>query len=77
MRIRRYNDGNVFSALIDKIKAAWAKWKGTLSKLSWGRKIAYAIGTAIKWLAVLAQGGQYRDRYQSIDAIKDVQAAAR
>lgn len=30
MRIRRYNDGNVFSALVDKIKAAWAKWKGTL-----------------------------------------------
>lgn len=57
MRIRRYNDGNVFSALIDKIKAAWAKWKGTLSKLTFGRKIAYVIGSAIKWLSVLAQGG--------------------
>lgn len=56
MRIRRYNDGNVFSALVDKIKAAWAKWKGTLSKLSLGRKIAYVIGTSIKWTSALAQG---------------------
>lgn len=75
MRIRRYSDVNVFQAILDKVKAAWARFKGTLSKLPWGRKIAFVFGKLIQLMSAIKNTYDAARMYsviRSLNKLKDV-----